>query len=109
MAPGTLLASGELTQEATDLSVKSRGFDFSFTRTYRSQTVGAGPLGPGWDFGYDQRLRELPDGDVEYYGGGGRQRERVPPVFQRTRRAPKPTWTSTPRACSTLGSSLSTG
>ncbi len=73
VAPGTLLASGELTQEATDLVVKARGFDFAFTRTYRSQTVGAGPLGPGWDFGYDQRLRELPDGDVEYYDGRGRR------------------------------------
>ncbi len=73
VAPGTLLASGELTQEATDLAVKSRGFDFAFTRTYRSQTVGAGPLGPGWDFGFHRRLRELPDGDVESYDGRGRR------------------------------------
>ena len=73
VAPGTLLHSGEMSHQATDLMVKSRGFDFAFTRTYRSQTVGAGPLGPGWDFGYHQRLRELPNGDVEYYDGRGRR------------------------------------
>ncbi len=73
VAPGTLLHSGEMTHGATDLSVKSRGFDFAFTRTYRNQTVGAGPLGPGWDFGYHQRLRELPNGNVEYYDGRGRR------------------------------------
>ncbi|HSL81388.1 MAG TPA: DUF6531 domain-containing protein, partial [Thermoanaerobaculia bacterium] len=72
-APGTLLHSGEYSHAATDLAVKSRGFDLAFSRTYRSQTVGNGPLGPGWDFGYAQRLRELPNGDVEYYDGRGRR------------------------------------
>ncbi len=68
-APGTLLASGEMTFSATDLAVRGRGLDFAFTRTYRSQTVGSGPLGPGWDFGFHMRLRELPNGDVELYDG----------------------------------------
>ena len=35
-APGTLLHSGEVTSEVTDLAVKGRGIDFAFTRTYRS-------------------------------------------------------------------------
>jgi YD repeat-containing protein len=78
VAPGTLLHSGEYSHAATDLVVKSRGFDFAFSRTYRSQTIGAGPLGPGWDFGLGQRLRELPNGDVELYDGRGRRE-----VFER--------------------------
>ncbi len=71
--PGTLLHSGEVSLQQTDLSLKGRGFDLAFTRVYRSQTIGAGPLGPGWDYLYDQRLRELPNGDVEYYDGRGRR------------------------------------
>jgi RHS repeat-associated protein len=71
--PGTLLHSGELSMTAVDLTVKGRGFDFNFGRTFRNQTVGSGPFGPGWDFSYHQRLRELPDGDVEYYDGRGRR------------------------------------
>ena len=71
--PGTLLHSGEFSQTATDLYVKGRGLDFAFTRTYRSQTVGAGPLGPGWDFAYNAHLRALPGGNVEYYDGRGRR------------------------------------
>jgi hypothetical protein len=50
--PGTLLHSGEMTASSTDLAIRGRGFDFAFTRTYRSQTVGGGPLGPGWDHNY---------------------------------------------------------
>ncbi|HEX7183314.1 MAG TPA: RHS repeat-associated core domain-containing protein [Thermoanaerobaculia bacterium] len=56
-----------------DLFVKGRGFDFNLVRTYRSQTVGAGPFGPGWDHNYNLRLRELPDGSVEYFDRGRRE------------------------------------
>ncbi|HEX9737173.1 MAG TPA: RHS repeat domain-containing protein, partial [Thermoanaerobaculia bacterium] len=73
VAPGTLLHSGEMTASATDLAIRGRGFDFAFTRTYRSQTVGGGPLGPGWDHNYRLRLRPLPNGDVEYFDGRGRR------------------------------------
>jgi RHS repeat-associated protein len=73
VVPGTLLHSGEFSHAATDLFVKGRGLDFAFTRTYRNQTVGGGPLGPGWDFGYRLRLRALPNGDVELYDGRGRR------------------------------------
>ena len=73
VVPGTLLHSGELSQGAVDLAVAGRGLDFAFARTYRSQTVGSGPLGPGWDFGYRMRLRKLPTGDIELYDGRGRR------------------------------------
>jgi RHS repeat-associated protein len=68
-APGLQVQSGEVTHAATDISIRGRGFDFALRRTYRNQTIGAGPFGPGWDFNYDQRLRELPDGKVELYDG----------------------------------------
>ncbi|MEA2604011.1 MAG: hypothetical protein QOF89_5003 [Acidobacteriota bacterium] len=71
--PGTLLHSGEIRRTETDLFLKGVGFDFAFARTYRSQTVGGGPLGPGWDHVYDQRLRELPNRDLEFYDGRGRR------------------------------------
>ncbi|MEM7586358.1 MAG: RHS repeat-associated core domain-containing protein, partial [Acidobacteriota bacterium] len=73
VAPGTLLHSGEMSHGVTDLAIAGRGFDFAFERTYRNQIVGGGPLGPGWDFGYRMRLRELPNGDVEYFDGRGRR------------------------------------
>ncbi|MGB6849120.1 MAG: DUF6531 domain-containing protein, partial [Thermoanaerobaculia bacterium] len=73
IVPGTLLHSGEMSMSATDLYLKGRGFDFAFTRTYRNQTVGSGPLGPGCDHSYNRRLRELPNGDVDYYDGRGRR------------------------------------
>jgi RHS repeat-associated protein len=71
--PGTLLHSGEMSFAATDLAVQGRGFGFAFTRFYRNQAVGAGPLGPGWDHVYHRRLRELPNGDVELFDGRGRR------------------------------------
>ena len=74
VVPGTLLHSGEFTHGAVDLAVAAgRGLDFAFARSYRNQTIGSGPLGPGWDFGYRLRLRTLPDGDVELYDGSGRR------------------------------------
>jgi RHS repeat-associated protein len=73
VAPGTLLHSGETSASAVDLFVRGRGLDFTFQRSYRSQTIGSGPLGPGWDHAYRQRLRKRPDGDVEWYDGGGRR------------------------------------
>jgi RHS repeat-associated protein len=86
--PGTLLHSGEMSLQQTDLALKGRGFDLAFTRAYRSQTLGSGPLGPGWDFTYRLRLRELPNGDVEYYDGRGR-RELFEQQDDKTLKAPK--------------------
>ena len=70
-APGLLGNSGEMTSSSTDISLRGRGLDFVLHRTYRSQTIGAGAFGPGWDFNYNQRLRELPNGDVELFDGSG--------------------------------------
>ncbi len=73
VVPGTLLHSGEFTHGAVDLSVRGRGIDVAFARSYRNQAIGAGPLGPGWEMGYRLRLRPLPDGNVELYDGSGRR------------------------------------
>ncbi len=76
VVPGTLLHSGEFTHGAIDLAVRGRGvggLDVAFARSYRNQTIGSGPLGPGWEMGYRLRLRALPDGNVELYDGGGRR------------------------------------
>jgi RHS repeat-associated protein len=72
-APGLLGNSGEMSSESTDLAIRGRGLDFVLHRTYRSQTIGAGPFGPGWDFNYNERIRVLPNGDVDYYDGSGRR------------------------------------
>lgn len=73
VAPGTLLHSGEFSHDATDLAIPGLGFDFVFTRTYRNQTLGNGPLGPGWDHNWNLSLRPLPNGEVELYDGRGRR------------------------------------
>ena len=72
-APGLLGGSGEMSSASTDLSIRGRGLDFVVHRTYRSQTIGAGPFGPGWDFNYNERIRPLPNGDADYYDGSGRR------------------------------------
>ena len=73
VVPGTLLHSGEFTYGAVDLVLQGRGIDLAFGRSYRNQTIGSGPLGPGWDLGYRLRLRALPNRDVELYDGSGRR------------------------------------
>jgi RHS repeat-associated protein len=70
---GVQLHSGEMTASGTDMTIAGRGMDFVFERAYRSQTLGDGPFGPGWDHNFNQRLRELPNGDVEHYDGRGRR------------------------------------
>jgi len=66
------LHSGEVETSAVDLDAGGRaGWNVVFDRTYRSQTVGATPMGFGWDSGIFKRLRFLPNGDVEYRDGSG--------------------------------------
>ncbi len=72
-APGMLTHNAEMTLSAVDLAVRGRGMDFVFQRTYRNQTIGNGPFGPGWDHNFNQRLRELPNGDVEHFDGNARR------------------------------------
>ena len=63
--------TGELMQVETDLSIRGRGFDFAFTRTYRSRRQYSGPIGYGWSHNYDCRLTVADDG-VTFYDGGVR-------------------------------------
>ena len=68
----TWLHSGEVEASAVDLVAGGRaGWDVAFDRTYRSRTIGASPLGAGWDAAMFQRLRVLPGGNVEYRDGAG--------------------------------------
>src|SRR5206468_2061133 len=71
MLQGTLyLHSGELEAGAIDLNPGGRaGVDVAFDRSYRSRTIGGTVFGQGWDSSLLQRLRALPNGDVEYRDG----------------------------------------
>lgn len=51
--------SGEVRLSDEDLSLDGRGLEIRWTRTYGAQDLYDGPLGRGWDFTYNQRLREL--------------------------------------------------
>jgi RHS repeat-associated protein len=86
--PGLLLHSGELTRSETDTAIQLPGFGLAFTRTYRSQTISNGTLGPGWYHNYEAHLRELANGDLEYFDGSGRRdlvMSRTPSLFPRVR------------------------
>lgn len=54
------VATGNLTESATDLAVPARGVPFSFSRTYNAfdaaTATASGPLGFGWTFGYNASL-----------------------------------------------------
>jgi RHS repeat-associated protein len=53
------LHSGDFFQTAHDLVVPGRGFDFDFTRVYRSQLGLTTVLGANWDFQYNRRLIQV--------------------------------------------------
>jgi RHS repeat-associated protein len=75
-----LLHSGELVTSAVDLDAGGRsGMNLVVDRTYRSRTLGSTSLGAGWDSTLFQRLRALPNGDVEYRDGSGEIRLFQPP------------------------------
>jgi YD repeat-containing protein len=52
--------TGNMYHDETDVVLKGRGLDYSFTRTYNSgptkAKIGDGPLGPGWTHSYNMRL-----------------------------------------------------
>lgn len=54
-----LLHSGEFILPIVDLVIPGRGFNWSFTRTYRSGGNFEGPLGNNWEFNYNRRLMEV--------------------------------------------------
>ncbi|MFO0795348.1 MAG: RHS repeat-associated core domain-containing protein, partial [Candidatus Brocadiaceae bacterium] len=53
------LHNGEFILPATDLTIPGRGFDWTFTRTYKSRITYNGPSGHNWDFNYNSRLIEI--------------------------------------------------
>ncbi len=67
------LVSGELLLSHSDHLVPGRGLPFSFDRSYRSSTLGYGPLGSaGWNVSVLAHLREIETtGEVEYHDGSG--------------------------------------
>ncbi|HEX2835651.1 MAG TPA: Ig-like domain-containing protein, partial [Thermoanaerobaculia bacterium] len=68
----TYLHSGELEVSATDFNFGGRaGWNVTFDRTYRSRSIGLSPVGAGWDSSIFRRLRQLPNGNVEYRDGSG--------------------------------------
>ena len=68
---GVYLHSGEFFVSATDLSIPGRGLDLRLRRHYRSQIDYDGPLGHGWDFEANARLKAA-GGDILYFDGTGR-------------------------------------
>jgi RHS repeat-associated protein len=67
-----LLHTGELTQDAVDLEIPGRGFNWRFERRYRSGMTSDGPMGQGWDFNYNRRLVVETNGNVLCVNGLGR-------------------------------------
>ena len=60
-----LLHSGEFIHRETDLRIPGRGFDWEFTRTYRSAVTLDGPLGHGWEFNYNRRIIPTTPNNIE--------------------------------------------
>ena len=56
--------NGALEVERTDLALPSPQMPIAFSRTYIGQDLYQGPLGPGWDFTYNQRVVELGEANV---------------------------------------------
>ena len=53
------LFSGEYYMQKTDLRIEGRGFDFEWTRKYRSQIPVATAQGNGWDYSYNIWLESV--------------------------------------------------
>ncbi|HET8774494.1 MAG TPA: RHS repeat-associated core domain-containing protein [Thermoanaerobaculia bacterium] len=56
------LFNGEFVYSTADFHVDGAGMDFVFMRTYSQMVQYEGPLGYGWDHGYNLRLQADPDG-----------------------------------------------
>lgn len=51
-----VLGDGEFLIDRTDASLAGLGIHYEFHRSYRSGNENDGPLSPGWDHNYDQRI-----------------------------------------------------
>ncbi|HEX9161477.1 MAG TPA: Ig-like domain-containing protein, partial [Thermoanaerobaculia bacterium] len=68
----TYLHSGEVDTSAVDLDAGGRnGFGVVISRSYRSRSIGFGLFGQSWDAPMFKRLRELPNGAIEFRDGRG--------------------------------------
>jgi len=68
----TYVHSGELEVNAADLMIEGRSGDgVTVARTHRSRTIGSTALGMNWEAPFLRRLRQLPNGNVEYRDGMG--------------------------------------
>ena len=70
---GSYLFSGEFYLEATDLAIAGRGFDFEWTRKYRSREGRLTPMGQGWDFSYNRSVAAGPAGSRIVSDGNSRR------------------------------------
>jgi RHS repeat-associated protein len=71
------LFSGEFHLTATDMVIRGRGFDFEWTRRYRSKIGPDTSMGSGWDHSYNIRL-EQSGGNLVLHDGDGRSDEYCP-------------------------------
>ncbi len=66
------LHNGEFFHHQVDLEIPGRGFNWKFTRTYRSGISFNGPLGQNWEFNYNRRLFVMPGGEAMRMDGFAR-------------------------------------
>ena len=59
--------------ETTDLSYPGRGMSVKITRTYDHVLQDEEPFGKGWTHSYNIRLKEYPDGNVDFVMGNGKE------------------------------------
>lgn len=80
------LFSGEMYLDIEDLRVRGRGFDFAWTRTYRSKIGFESPMGHGWDHSYNLFVEPH---ETNYFVCNGRGRK------DQFRRRTDGTWSKT--------------
>ena len=67
-----IISTGNFQLQETDLSIKGRGIDFTFTRAYRSGSAVDSLLGNRWTFNWDQKIvLEFEQGYVPPWNGPG--------------------------------------
>ncbi|GJM23712.1 MAG: hypothetical protein DHS20C16_01270 [Phycisphaerae bacterium] len=71
------LFSGEFHLTATDMVIRGRGFDFEWTRRYRSKIGPDTEMGNGWDHSYNVRV-EQSGANLILHDGDGRSDEFCP-------------------------------
>jgi RHS repeat-associated protein len=65
--------NGEMLLRETDLRLPGVGLDFELTRTYRSRSRAAGPIGYGWDHNYNEHLSMRSLSEYLHFDGTGRR------------------------------------